>query len=176
MIDLFCNTHVIQAFDQLRGEMRLTEDATGQVITIGGIPNNAILLKLDVDRPREYKVRSAYLRRGLEFIHKGCDYCLILPDLNRAILFELKSQNPKGYANQFVVSELFIEYCSNLWNKYSCGNSSLTFTRILLSPRFNVQFTKTGKPLRLLKPDRCQNEIEIFTPGFPNRLRLDRLL
>lgn len=175
MRDIFCNVRVLQAFDQLRGVMVLEEEDTGQSIEIGGIPANAILLKLDVNRA-EYKIRSSYFRRGLEFIHKGCDYCLILPDMDRAILFELKSNNPKGYANQFVASELFIEYCYKLWNKFNCANVNLAFTRVLLSPKFNVQFTKTGKVMRMIRPDRCSNDVEIITPGFPNRIRLERFL
>lgn len=175
MRDIFCNVRVLQGFDQLQGKMVLTEEDTGQSIEIGGIPENAILLKLDVDRAA-YKIRSSYFRRGLEFIHKGCDYCLILPDTNRAILFELKSNNPKGYANQFVASELFIEYCSKLWNKFNCSNLTLDFTRVLLSPKYSPQFTTTGKVMRMTRPDRCANDVEIITPGFPNRIRLERLL
>ena len=175
MKDIFCDSYVLQAFDQARGEMQLKEDATGQSIIVGGVPNNAILLKLDVDR-KQYKVRSAYLRSGLEFIHKGCDYCLILPDQNLALLFELKSMNPKGYANQFVASELFIEYCVKLWNKFNCNNVALDFKRVLLSPKFNRSFTNHREVHKLCIPDRCNNDVNIISPGFPSRVRLEKLI
>lgn len=172
MRDIFCDVHVLKNIDQLKGEINLKEEDTGQSIIIGGIPENAVLLKLDVDK-KGYKKRSAYLRSSCEFIHQGCDYCLILPDFSQAFLFELKSQRPKGYADQFVAAELFIEYCCNLWNKLQCNNTSLVFTRILLSPHFN---STSGDIIKLTKPDRCNNDIEILTPGFPNRIRLERFL
>lgn len=175
MREIFCNEQVIQDFDQVTGELRLQEETTGQSITIGGIPNNAILLKLDVDGPN-YKVRSAYLRRGVEFIHKGCDYCLILPDQNLIVLFELKSKNPKGYADQFVASELFIDYCIKLWNKFNCTNSTFEFRRILLSPKFNYSYTNNKELHTLTKPDKCNNDIRIYSPGFPPRMRLEKIL
>ncbi len=175
MKEIFCNEQVLQDFDQLRCELRLQEETTGQSITISGIPYNAILLKLDIDR-HNYKVRSAYLRRGLEFIHKGCDYCLILPDKQLIILFELKSYNPKGYADQFAASELFIDYCIKLWNKFNCDDSIFEFKRILLSPRFNYGFTNKKELHKLTKNDRCNNEVKIYSPGFPSRMRLEKVL
>ena len=175
MKEIFCNEQVVQDFDQFAGELRLQEEATKQSITIGGVPNNAILLKLDIDR-RNYKVRSAYLRRGLEFIHKGCDYCLILPDRNLAILFELKSNNPKGYADQFIASELFIEYCVKLWNKLNCINLTFEFKRILLSPKYNYNYTRNSELHTLNKTDRCNNEVRVYSPGFPLRMRLEKVL
>lgn len=175
MKELFCNKQVIQDFDQLAGEIRLKEEKTGQTIIISGIPANAILLKLDVDR-RDYKVRSAYLRREVEFIHKACDYCLILPDKNLIILFELKSNKPKGYVDQFIVSELFIEYCVKLWNKLKCTNSTFEFKRILLSDKFNYNYTSSKELHALNKTDRCKNEVRIYSPGFPQRMRLEKVL
>lgn len=175
MRELFCNEQVIQDFDQVGGEISLKEESTGQSVIISGIPNNAVLLKLDVDRPN-YKVRSAYLRKGIEFIHKGCDYCLILPDLKLIVLFELKSKNPKGYADQFVASELFIEYCIKLWNMFNCSNTTFEFRKILLSPKFNYNYTNNKELHTLSKLDRCNNIVKIYSPGFPRRMRLEKVL
>lgn len=175
MRDIFCDHYVIVNFDQLHGEMELKEDETGQSIKIRGIPDNAILLKLDVNR-REYKVRSFYLRAGLEYIHKGCDYCLIIPDQSLAVLFELKSKNPKGYIDQFIVSELFISYCLSLWNNFSCSKQTLTFKRVLLSPKFNNAFTSPKGVFSLTNPDRCKKEVRFVSPGFPHNIRLEKLI
>ncbi len=87
MKDIFCNVEVTQNFDQKKNEILLKEDETNQKILIGGIPNDAILLKLDIDK-REYKRKSMYLRRETPIIHKGCDYCLIIPSQQKIILFE----------------------------------------------------------------------------------------
>lgn len=174
MKELFCQEEVVQDFDQLSGEVRLAEDSTNQHITIGGVPEDAILLKLDVDKPN-YKLRSAYLKRGLAFIHKGCDYVLILPELRKIILFELKSNSPKGYADQFVASELFLNYCIQLWNKLKCIDSDFEFKRILLTPKFNYSFTNR-KMHKLTKNERCKEKVKIYSPGFPKRIRLEKLL
>lgn len=175
MREIFCNAFVLQDFDHARGEMQLKEEETGQNIIVGGIPNDAILLKLDVSR-KPYKVRSIYLRSGLEFIHKGCDYCLILPSLNLALLFELKSMRPKGYADQFVASELFVDYCVKLWNRFSCNHFAIDYRRILLSPKFDRFFTSHREVHKFTVPDRCNNDIQVISPGFPTRVRLEKLL
>ena len=59
MREIFCDIEVIQSFDQLNQTMVLREDENRQLITIGGIPVDSILLKLDVDKP-EYKQKSKY--------------------------------------------------------------------------------------------------------------------
>lgn len=175
MKDIFCDKYVIQGFDQNRGELVLKEEGTNQSIVIGGIPIDAILIKLDIDKPN-YKIRSSYFRPGQKFIHQGCDYCLILPSSNLAILFELKSSYPKGYVDQFTASELFIEYCTKLWNKLNCDNINLSFKRILLSPKYNYHFTSNKELHNLTKLDRCKTEIKVFSPGFPKKLRLEKLI
>lgn len=175
MREIFCDKNVLQEINQSKGEAKLKEELTGQSIIIGGIPKNAILLKLDVDK-RGYKQRSAYLRNGVEYIHKGCDYCLILLETNQAVLFELKSNRPKEYADQFVASELFVDYCTKLWNKYNCADITLSFKRVLLSPRFNRTLTSSKELLRFTKRDRCKTDISIISPGFPSRVRLEKLL
>jgi len=175
MKEIFCDKYVLQNFDQEQSEVKLKEDITGQSIIIGGVPSNSILLKLDVER-KGYKVRSQYLRSGKEFIHKGCDYCLILPEKEIALLFELKSEKPKGYIDQFIASELFIEYCMNLWNKLSCKSTKLSFIRVLLSPKYNIQYTNSKEVFKFQKEDRCKLNINIISPGFPERVRLEKLI
>ena len=125
MRDVFCDVEVIQSFDQLNHKIDLREDENRQLITIGGIPEDSILLKLDVDKP-EYKQKSKYLKRGESFIHKGCDYCLIIPSKDLIVLFELKSMKPKvkNYVDQFIASEIFINYCNNLSNYKNCTNKN----------------------------------------------------
>jgi hypothetical protein len=175
MKEIFCDEYVLKQIDQIKGEVELKEEITGQAIIIGGLPNDAVVIKLDVDK-REYKKRSAYLRAGLEYIHKGCDYCIILPNLQKAVFFELKSNNPKGYADQFVVSELFVEYCANLWNKYKCDTMKLLSLRVLLSPKYDAVYTKIDRMHKTTKKDRCKNEIQIISPGFPKRLKIQKIL
>ncbi len=175
MKELFCDRYVLQGFDEVGSEIILREDATGQSIKIGGVPNDAILIKLDVDK-KEYKKRSSYFRTGLGFVHQGCDYCLILEHQKQAILFELKSSCPKGYVEQFVASELFIDYCVKVWNKYKCTNLKLSFKRVLLSTKFNRHLTSSTKLLTLKKTDKCKNEVTIISPGFPQRIHLNKLL
>lgn len=177
MKEIFCNTHVIQNFDTEKGILNLKEKTTkvDQSILISGIPDDAILLKLDVGRPN-YKVRSAYLRVGHKFIHKGCDYCLILPQRNLAILFELKSKRPKGYVDQFNASQIFIEYCLKLWNTLHCNTQELNFKRILFTKNPSYRLTDSRRLIKIEKWDRCNERIEIFSPGFPHRIRLEKLL
>lgn len=177
MREIFCDKEVIQNFDLLNQTMILKEIETSQEILIGGIPIDAILIKLDVDK-REFKRKSIYLKRDTPFIHKGCDYCLIIPSQEKIILFELKSLKPKvkEYVNQFIASEIFIEYCSKLSNYISCSTINYKFQRILLSTKYNYGFTSSNRIQDISTSDSCGNSIEIKTPGFPARIRLEKLI
>lgn len=177
MKDVFCDKEVIQSFDELNQTMILKEIETNQEILIGGIPLDSILLKLDIDK-REYKRKSMYLKRDTPIIHKGCDYCLIIPSQSKIILFELKSFKPKekDYVNQFVASQVFMEYCNKLSNYINNINIDYTFQRILLSPKYNIGFTNQNRMQDISTTDNCGKPIDIKTPGFPNRIRLEKLL
>ncbi len=177
MRNIFCDQEVIQSFDELNQTMILKEIETSQEILVGGIPLDSILLKLDVDK-REYKRKSMYLRRETPIIHKGCDYCLIIPSQAKIILFELKSLKPKekDYVNQFVASQAFIEYCNKLSSYINGLTIDYTYQRILLSPKYNVGFTTSRRIQDISTTDKCGNPIEIKTPGFPNKIRLEKLL
>ena len=180
MREIFCDVEVIQSFDQLNQTMVLKEEATKQSITISGIPIDSILLKLDVDKP-EYKQKSKYLKRGESFIHKGCDYCLIIPSQHLIILFELKSMKPKEkhYIDQFKASEIFINYCNNLSNYKNCTVTKYNYKRILLSPspKYINRFTNPNRIMDISSTDTCGNTIEIKTPGFPpTGIRLEKLI
>ncbi len=112
------------------------------------------------------------------FIHKGCDYCLIIPSQEQIILFELKSMKPKvkDYVDQFKASEIFINYCNNLSNYKNCTLTNYTYKRILLSPKYNVGLTGNIKVIDISKTDSCGTTISIKTPGFPSRIRLEKLI
>ncbi|WHT40371.1 hypothetical protein QNH98_07245 [Myroides sp. mNGS23_01] len=174
--DIFCDVHVIQGIDTLKGEIILKEEENNQKITVGGIPEEAILLKLDVDVKKEYKQKSFYLRRGVDFIHKGCDYVLILPVEKKVILFELKSLKPKvkRYVEQFRASECFIRYCISLNDFIDNYSSDFQFHRVLFSTK-NAN-TLTRGMIDLTTEDKNGNSIEIKSPGFPDRIRLFKLL
>jgi hypothetical protein len=177
MKDIFCDVEVIQSFDHKNHTMILKEDETNQKILIGGVPADAILLKLDVDK-KEYKRKSMYLKRETPIIHKGCDYCLIIPSQQVIILFELKSMKPKekNYVSQFVASEIFVKYCNELSNYINKSSDYYSFKRILLSPKYNIPFTSPKKLQDISTSDICGNSIEIKSPGFPDRIRLEKLL
>lgn len=177
MKDIFCDEEVIQSFDIQNQTMVLKEIDTNQEILIGGIPIDSILLKLDIDK-RLFKRKSMYLKRDTPVIHKGCDYCLIIPSQEKIILFELKSLKPKvkDYVNQFIASEIFIEYCSKLSNYINCSRIDYSFHRILLSPKYNIGFTSSNRIQDISTSDSCGNPIEIKTPGFPARIRLEKLI
>lgn len=177
MKDIFCDVEVIQSFDQKNQIMKLKEVDTNQEILIGGIPADSILLKLDVDKTG-YKRKSMYLKRETPIIHKVCDYCLIIPSQQTIVLFELKSMKPKekDYVNQFVASEIFVKYCNELSNYINLSNDCYSFKRILLSPKYNIVFTSPQKLQDVSTSDRCGKSIEIKSPGFPNRIRLEKLL
>lgn len=177
MKDVFCDEEVIQSFDEFNQTMILKEIETNQEILIGGIPVDSILLKLDVDK-LVYKRKSMYLRRDTPIIHKGCDYCLIIPSQEIIILFELKSLKPKvkDYVNQFVAAEIFIDYCSRLYNYISGSTIKYNYKRILLSPKYNIGFTSNSKIQNISTSDRCGNPIQIKTPGFPSKIRLEKLI
>jgi hypothetical protein len=176
MKEIFCDVEVIQGFDELNQTMILKEEDNNQFITIGGIPVDAVLLKLDVDKTG-YKQKSKYLRRGATFIHKGCDYCLILPTQNLIILFELKSLKPKEkhYTEQFIASEIFINYCKNLSDYKNSTITNYTFKRVLLCTKYNYLLTNRSV-IDISKEDNYGNTISIITPGFPQRIRLEKLL
>jgi hypothetical protein len=177
MRDVFCDVEVIQSFDQLNHTIVLKEDENKQQIIIGGIPDDSILLKLDVDKP-SYKQKSMYLKRGEPFIHKGCDYCLIIPSKGLIVLFELKSMKPKvkDYVDQFIASEIFMSYCNNLSNYKNCSVKKYTFKRILLSPKYNYGLTGQSNVIDISKFNSCGEKINIKTPGFPHRIRLEKLI
>lgn len=177
MREIFCDIEVIQSFDQLNQTMVLREDENRQLITIGGIPTDSILLKLDVDKP-EYKQKSKYLKRGESFIHKGCDYCLIIPSQQLIVLFELKSMKPKvkDYVEQFIASEIFINYCNNLSNYKNCSVTNYIFKRVLLSPKYNYGLTSKTGVIDISKTNSCGENITIKTPGFPTSIRLEKLI
>lgn len=180
MREIFCDVEVVQNFDQLNQTMVLKEEETKQSITISGIPVDSILLKLDVDKP-EYKQKSKYLKRGESFIHKGCDYCLIIPSQQLIVLFELKSMKPKEkhFIDQFRASEIFMNYCNNLYNYKKCSVTNYNFKRILLSPshKYINRFTDSKRIMDISSKDSCGNEIEIKTPGFPpTGIRLEKLI
>ncbi|MDH0660733.1 MULTISPECIES: hypothetical protein [Empedobacter] len=175
MESIFCDLQVIKSYDEIRKEVKLVEETTGQSIIVGGLPEDSLILKLDVDQAG-YKKKSSYLRSGVEFIHKGCDYCVIIPSINKIVLFELKSNQPKGYADQFVASEIFLNYCNALWKKYNNCIQEFDFVRVLLSPKFNGQLTSTKDVIKFTKPDRTKEEILILSPGFPPRIRIEKFL
>lgn len=177
MKNIFCDEEVIQSFDLLNQTMILKEIDTNQEILISGIPLDSILLKLDINKS-EFKRKSMYLKKNTPIIHKGCDYCLIIPSQEKIILFELKSLKPKvkDYVNQFIASEIFIEYCNKLSNYINCSKIDYSFLRILLSPKYNIGFTSNNRIQDISTSDNCGNTIEIKTPGFPNRIRLEKLI
>lgn len=175
MESIFCDLHVIKSYDEIRKEVKLVEETTGQNIIIGGLPEDSIILKLDIDHAG-YKKKSSYLRSGVEFIHKGCDYCIIIPSINKIVLFELKSNNPKGYADQFVASEIFLNYCNALWKKFNNCVQEFNFVYVLLSPKYNGQLTSSKNVIKFTKLDRTNEEIRILSPGFPPRIRIEKFL
>ena len=175
MREIFCDIEVLQGIDELNCEITLKEEENNQKIVIGGIPANAILLKLDVSK-NQYKQKSFYLRRGKEFIHKGCDYVLILPDQSKIILIELKSLKPKEkrFVDQFRASEIFMNYCINLNEYIKNEEKEYEFHRILLSTKYDN--TTSKGILDLTTNDQNGNEIVIKSPGFPHQIKLQKLI
>lgn len=176
MKDLFCNKEVLLDFDQINQTMVLKEEENNQFITIKGVPLDAILLKLDVNK-LEYKRKSMYFSRETDFIHKGCDYCLIIPSVKKILLFELKSMKPKekNYIAQFKSSEIFMNYCIKLHNYKNNCNLKYEFNRILLCTKHNSLMTSTKKvPSFNLKDNKGEN-MSIKAPGFPSFIRLEKL-
>ena len=55
MREIFCDIEVLQGIDELNCEITLKEEENNQKIVIGGIPANAILLKLDVSKKKKKK-------------------------------------------------------------------------------------------------------------------------
>ena len=175
MREIFCDAEVLQGIDDIKCEVTLKEEENNQKIVIGGIPPNAILIKLDVAK-NNYKQKSFYLKRGKEFIHKGCDYVLILPDQSKIILIELKSLKPKEkrFVDQFRASEIFMKYCIDL-NRYIKDEAKeYEFHRILLSTKYDN--TTSKGILDLTTKDQNGNEIVIKSPGFPHQIKLHKLI
>lgn len=175
MKEIFCSEQVVQGVDQLKNEIILKEDENNQKIIVGGIPADAILIKLDVNL-RNYKQKSFYLKRGKNFIHKGCDYALILESHQKIILFELKSEKLKRsrYVDQFRASEIFLKYCNEL-NSYINNNLiEYEFHRILFCYKNNN--TTSKGIINLTTNDKNGNEIVIKSPGFPDRIKIQKLL
>ena len=175
MREIFCDTEVLQGIDDLKCEITLKEEENNQKIVIGGIPPNAILIKLDVSKTA-YKQKSFYLRRGKEFRHKGCDYVLILPDQNKIILIELKSLKPKEkrFVDQFRASEIFMNYCINLNRYIKDEDKEYEFHRILLSTKYDN--TTSKGIIDLTTKDQNGNDITIKSPGFPHQIKLQKLI
>lgn len=175
MKEFFCEREVLQGIDELNCEITLREEENNQKILIGGIPANAILIKLDVSKTH-YKQKSFYLRRGKNFIHKGCDYVIILPDQNIIVLIELKSLKPKAkrYIDQFRASEFFMNYCINLNEYLNNEVKEYEFHRILLSARYDN--TTSRGILDLTTEDQNGNKIVIKSPGFPHQIKLQKLI
>nr|WP_314546443.1 hypothetical protein [uncultured Empedobacter sp.] len=163
MKSIFCDLQVVQPFDEIKQEVRFIEESTGQSIIIGGLPNDSIVLKLDVDKSG-YKKKSPYLKTGAKFIHQGCDYCIIIPSLEKIVLFELKSRQPKGYMDQFLASEIFLNYCNTLWNNFQCCNQNFEFLRVLISEKHKGQLTG-NKVLKLTKEDRTKKQETVLAIG-----------
>nr|WP_298656386.1 hypothetical protein [uncultured Flavobacterium sp.] len=177
MREIFCEVEVIQTFDTLRNTMILKEESTSQEIIIGDIPAESILLKLDVDKAG-YKKRTNYFNPTTQFIHKGCDYCLIIPTQLLIILFELKSEKPKkiDYLKQFIASEYFMDYCIKLSSYINNSESIYSYKRILLSKKYNVHYTNRTKLQDLSQSDVFGKTYVIKSPGFPHRIRLNKLI
>ncbi|ATA67647.1 hypothetical protein CGC48_02750 [Capnocytophaga cynodegmi] len=171
MKDIFCDKKVIKGIDSNNKEIILKEGK--QQIIVGGIPDNAILIKLDIEE-RYYKQKSFYLKKGIKFIHKGCDYVLILENEAKIILFELKSNNTKGYVDQFIASEIFMKYCSELYFYISNRNIEYKFHRILFSYKYNN--TKSNNIIELKVKDKNENEVIVNAVGFPSRIRLQKII
>ena len=82
----------------------------------------------------------------------------------------------KDYVNQFVASEIFVKYCNELSNYINKSSDCYSFKRILLSPKYNITFTSSKKLQDISTSDICGKSIEIKSPGFPDRIRLEKLL
>jgi hypothetical protein len=177
MEEIFCEKEVVQTYDTFNKRLFLKEDLTNQEIEIKGIPVGSILIKLDVEKAH-YKKRSNYFNDSTPFIHKGCDYCLIIPDKKIIILFELKSEKPKksDYMKQFIASEYFLNYCTSLSNFINKEKIEFTYKRILLSPRYSTIYTDKKRLNDASFEDVFGNKVEIKSPGFPPRINLEKLI
>jgi hypothetical protein len=155
--------------------LNLKEQQTKQVIEISPIPHDAILIKLD-----KYKCRSQYFNDSTKFINKACDYCLILPSDHVIFLIELKSKNPKekDYIEQFVASELFINYSISLWEKLICTKVKFKVIKILFLEGKNIMNTKRDFFVKVCK-NRCKEKTVIYCYGFtdnkPLKIPFDKL-
>ena len=82
----------------------------------------------------------------------------------------------KDYVDQFIASEIFINYCNNLSNYKNCSVTNYTFKRILLSPKYNYGLTSKTGVIDISKTNSCGESITIKTPGFPTSIRLEKLI
>ncbi len=174
MRNILCNLEVIQQFDEANRKIILKEETTNQQIELGGIPKDATIIKLDIDKS-QYKQKSKYLRSGHEFIHQGCDYAILLPVEKKIILIELKSKRPKGFVDQFKASEIFLSYVNSLCCYVNCEIVDYQFKWILFSEKYSIQTTSKSL-LYITRENRCKQEEKIYIAGFPNRIMLQRLL
>jgi len=175
MKEIFCDKAVLVDFDEQNHTALLKEDSTRQKLIVSGIPPDSVLLKLDVDK-RGYKLKSNYFKPRTPFVHKGCDYCLIMPSANTVILFELKSDKPKGYVDQFIASEIFMEYSFRLNEYIDCCGYEFRYIYVLLSTKDNVLLTEISKVFEKKYCDKCGREIVIKRPGFPKGININKLL
>jgi hypothetical protein len=82
----------------------------------------------------------------------------------------------KDYVEQFIASEIFINYCNALSNYKNCSVTNYTFKRVLLSPKYNYGLTSYKGVHDISKTNNCGLNITIKTPGFPSRIRLEKLI
>jgi hypothetical protein len=175
MKEIFCDKAVLVDFDEQNHTALLKESATRQKVIISGIPSDSVLLKLDVDK-RGYKLKSNYFKSGTPFIHKGCDYCLIMPSAGVVVLFELKSDKPKGYIDQFIASEIFMEYSFRLNQYINCCEYRFRYIYVLLSTKDKILLTEISKVFEKKCSDKCGREVVIKRPGFPKGININKLL
>ena len=176
MKELFDNDSVLKSHDQVTKRITLSEEDNNQYVIVGGLPNNAFTVKLDIEK-RNYKVKSRYLRKGAKFIHKGCDYVLFIPDRSLALIIEFKSNNAKGVLDQYKSSEIFLEYVQSLYNFREIVSINYTFKYVLFSTNAKHQvFLTEEKPMESLKTDRKGDLQTIYCYGMPERIHLNKLL
>jgi len=178
MKDIFA-PEVLQGVDTSKSEIHLSEPSNRhkRKILVSGIPGDAILLKLDIDK-KGFKSKSNFLNKSLEFIHKGCDYCLICPSLKKIFFIELKTSETKGFEDQLLASELFIDYCLRLWKNYTESTDYSGFEKfyILFSEKHSLQPPSSGEILKKFSTFRCGQKFLLRSPGFPKRIKIQKLM
>ncbi|NTW33759.1 MAG: hypothetical protein HGB12_14255 [Bacteroidetes bacterium] len=175
MREIFSDREVLLEFDQKQQTALLKEELTGQAVVVSGIPLDGILLKLDVDK-KGYKLRSSYFNSKMTFIHKGCDYCLIMPSRQAVVFFELKSDRPKGYVDQFFASKIFMDYSFRLSGYMNCCDYDYGYVYVLFCTKNNVLLTSVSKVMQKKIENKCGKEIVVKMPGFPKGINIDKLL